>query len=240
MLPRLALPLLLLAVIGCGPSGDQKLQDLGFDEPIPTGIAGRLTWTGEVPPPAIPDIIPKACGGRPDVATIDVGPEGGISGALVRVPGATGEVPEQVALRAERCAVTPLVSVAATGATLEVSSGDDLVHTFHLRLVEEQAERNIQVLAVPPGTGALRWELDEPGLVHVTSDHFEWMQAWIHVGAQGAWAITDAQGRFELPGVPPGTWQVQIWHPQLGTDEQVVTVPVDGPASLYRGYGESE
>ncbi len=238
MLPRLVLLLLLPALIGCGSSGADKLEELGFEDPIETGLAGRLTWRGEVPPPPIPPIVPKACDGRPQVALLELGPEGGIAGALVRVPGAPGDLPDRVALRAEACVVAPRMAVAAPGATLEVSNGDDLVHTFHLRRIDGESERNVQVLAVPPGIPPLRWELDRPGLLHVTSDHFAWMEAWIDVAEGGAWAITDAEGRFELPDLAPGTWDVRVWHPQTGLHEQAVTVPEDGPASLYRSFGE--
>lgn len=238
MLPRLALLLLLLTLIGCVPSGSRQLEELGFEDPVNSGLAGRLTWKGEVPPPPIPDRIPKACGGRPDVAMLDLGPEGAISGALVRVPAAPGELPGQVSLHAERCAIAPRIAVAAKGARLEVTNGDDLIHTFHLRVVEGAVERNIQNLAVPPRTEPLSWDLDEAGLVHVTSDHFEWMDAWIDVGRSGAWVLTDAEGRFTLPDLAPGTWDVQVWHPFLGLDEQLVTVPKNGPAFLHRAYGE--
>ena len=234
MLPRLVLVSLLLTLLGCGSSAG--LEELGFEESVESGLAGRLTWRREVPPPAIPDRIPKACGGRPDVALVDLGPDGGLAGALVRVPAAPAQLPEEVALRAERCAVSPTIAVAAVGARLEVSSGDQLVHTFHLREVVGEQEQNIQVLAVPPDTGPLHWDLDREGLVHVTSDHFEWMHAWIHVGAPGAWTLTDAAGRFTLPELAPGIWDVQIWHPQLGLDEQTVTVPRNGPAALARVY----
>lgn len=237
-MPRLTLLLLLLALVGCGASAEKEILALGFDEPVESGLAGRLTWRREIPPPAIPDRIPKACGGRPDVATVEVGPESGLVGALIRVPEATAELPATVALHAERCAVSPMIAVAAKGARLEVSSGDQLVHTFHLREVEGESERNIQVLAVPPGTPPLHWDLDTEGLIHVTSDHFEWMEAWIHVGTPGAWTLTDAEGRFALPDLPAGTWRVEIWHPQLGLEEQVVTVPKDGPTSLYKTFEE--
>ena len=30
-------------------------------------------------------------------------------------------------------------------------------------------------------------------------------------------ASTDADGRFELPGLPPGDYEVEAWHERLGT-----------------------
>ena len=37
-------------------------------------------------------------------------------------------------------------------------------------------------------------------------------------------AVTSANGRFELKGVPPGTYTVEAWHEKLGTQTQTVTI----------------
>jgi hypothetical protein len=239
MIPRSLLPVILVTtlLVACGPRGGGS-DGGGAGDASDSGLAGRLTWKGEVPPPPIPDRIPRACGGRPDVALLELGPEGGIAGALVWVPEAEGPAaPTEVELKAARCAVSPKLAVAAEGALLRVSSDDDLVHTFHLRLHDEQGgERNVQTLAVPPGIDHLAWTLDQPGLLSVRSDHFDWMEAWLLVGRAGRWTITDAEGRFELPELPAGSWGVEIFHPVTGLDHQVITVPEDGPASLYRTY----
>lgn len=236
MLPRRTASFLavLALLTACGPSDSPATT--GADPTADSGLVGLLTWAAPVPAAPIPDRVPKACGGRPAVETIDLGADSGMAGALLRIPGLAAELPDKVELSAASCVVTPRIAVARTGAALDVRSADDLVHTFHLRRVEPGGEVGVQVLAVAPGRGPLRWTLDQAGMIHARSDHFDWMEAWILVGSDGAWTFSDADGRFSFPDLPAGTWDVEIWHPELGLDRQVVTVPPDGPASLFRTY----
>jgi hypothetical protein len=55
-----------------------------------------------------------------------------------------------------------------------------------------------------------------------------YMESWALVQAHPYYTVTDEQGRFDLSGVPAGTYQVKIWHPYLREDiGQEVTVAAD-------------
>jgi len=41
------------------------------------------------------------------------------------------------------------------------------------------------------------------------------MESWALVADHPYYAITDQQGRFTLTDIPPGTYQVIVWHPYL-------------------------
>ena len=59
-------------------------------------------------------------------------------------------------------------------------------------------------------------------------------------------AVTDDQGRFEIPSskyleqnnikklkdLPPGQYVLKIWHEKLKTQKQIVTVPENGDVSI--------
>ena len=47
-------------------------------------------------------------------------------------------------------------------------------------------------------------------------------------------AVTDEAGRFEIPQLPPGEYELNIWHERVGYLERnlQVTVPEDGAAEV--------
>ena len=56
-----------------------------------------------------------------------------------------------------------------------------------------------------------------------------YMESWAMAVNNPYYALTDAQGKFKIDGIPPGTYQLVVWHPQTGpgTTKSVV-VKADG------------
>jgi hypothetical protein len=50
------------------------------------------------------------------------------------------------------------------------------------------------------------------------------MHAYIGVVQHPWFAVTADGGKFELRGVPPGTYTIETWHEKLGRQTQSVTV----------------
>jgi hypothetical protein len=50
------------------------------------------------------------------------------------------------------------------------------------------------------------------------------MNAYIGVLDHPFYAVTGANGTFELKGLPPGMYTIEAWHEKLGTQTQTVTV----------------
>ncbi len=53
---------------------------------------------------------------------------------------------------------------------------------------------------------------DQPGVVDVGCNIHDWMSAVILVVPSPYYATTDANGRFVLPDIPPGTYSLVSWH----------------------------
>jgi plastocyanin len=69
-----------------------------------------------------------------------------------------------------------------------------------------------------------------PGIVRVFCDIHSHMSAFILVFAHRYFAVTDAEGRYRLDSVPPGTYTVAVWHETVRGDppKRAVTVPDAG------------
>jgi hypothetical protein len=52
--------------------------------------------------------------------------------------------------------------------------------------------------------------------IAVKSDIEPWMRATVHVMEHPYFAVTNGEGAFELPPLPPGEYTVEAWHEKLG------------------------
>lgn len=73
---------------------------------------------------------------------------------------------------------------------------------------------------------------DRPGIVRVFCDIHSHMNAFILVFNHPFFAMTDADGRYRIDNVPPGTYNVIAWNEGTSSDARPVTVPDGGAAEL--------
>ena len=214
----------------------------GLGEPVPRGLVGRITA------PELPGEQPVAgepCDAGSALDSWRVGPDRGLANVIVEALPVAGEQsvassdsdsagpPDVLEVRVENCRFRPRVSVVRRNTLLKARHDDPGLHTFHLyRAFAQGPERSLQNIAVPPGGPPVEWTLDLPARLHLRSDQLEWMEGWIVVTEHPS-AITDVEGRFVLPELAPGEWEIVLWHERLGEHRAFVTIPADGPASLY-------
>jgi plastocyanin len=68
---------------------------------------------------------------------------------------------------------------------------------------------------------------DRPGVVRVFCDIHSHMNAFILVFAHRFFGVTDSTGRYEIEGVPPGSYTLAAWFDGSVRDQRTVTVPPD-------------
>jgi plastocyanin len=75
-------------------------------------------------------------------------------------------------------------------------------------------------------------KFDRPGIVRVFCDIHSHMNAFILVFGHPFFAMTDAEGRYHIDRVPPGTYGVIAWNEGVSSEARPVTVPDGGAAEL--------
>jgi hypothetical protein len=65
-------------------------------------------------------------------------------------------------------------------------------------------------------------------MIPVKCNIHSWMHAWIGVLEHPYFAVTGADGAFEIKNVPSGEYTLEAWHEKLGAQEQIVRVTGSG------------
>jgi plastocyanin len=73
---------------------------------------------------------------------------------------------------------------------------------------------------------------DRPGIVRVFCDIHSHMNAFILVFNHRFFAVTDADGRYRIDNIPPGTYNVVAWNEGLASDPRAAAVPDGGSTEL--------
>jgi plastocyanin len=71
---------------------------------------------------------------------------------------------------------------------------------------------------------------DRPGIVRVFCDIHSHMSAFVLVFSHPFYSTTEADGRYRIDNIPPGTYTVSAWHDGAARDTRTVTVPPQGGA----------
>jgi plastocyanin len=123
------------------------------------------------------------------------------------------------------CIFSPHVAIIPPGSTIDLLNSDDVMHNLH-----SWSMKNTAFNEGVAGHGKLPKTFEFPETIKMTCDVHKWMTAWLVVQANPYYALTGADGKFKLEGVPAGTYTVQAWQESLGKTTQEVTVSAGGEA----------
>ncbi len=133
----------------------------------------------------------------------------------------------RVKLDQRRETFVPHVLAIMTGTTVDFPNSDA---TFHNVFSLSKTQR-FDLGRYPQGRSkSVRF--DRPGVVRVFCDIHSHMSAFIVVFSHPYFAVTDADGRYRIDGIPAGTYSVSAWYEGDTRDTRSITIPESGNADL--------
>ena len=213
-------------------------------EPVAAGsIQGKVVYTGT----EIPERTSLANGTDPQICGQTMVKEDvvisaqtrGIKNVLVwledvKLPEGYRPPPDHLVMDNVGCQFVPHAAVVTVGSTIEARSSDPVLHTTHLH---GAASEN---MPLPTKGSSATAKLRQLGLIKVLCDKHGWMEAFIRVDPHPYHAVTDADGKFVIAGVPVGTYKLKVWHERFSGQEQAVAVEAGKAAELEIKYPTSQ
>lgn len=126
---------------------------------------------------------------------------------------------------AQRGAVfTPHILPVLAGTTVEWPNNDDIFHNVFSDSDAKQFDLGLYKNNPPDK----RVTFDKAGKVDVYCSIHADMHCIVLVMENPYFTVADADGKFTITNVPPGTYKLKAWHERLPADEQEITVPTNG------------
>ena len=202
------------------------------DQATAGAVTGHVTFEGQVPAAETLHMntdqkCVQGAGPNPQSDAVLVGADGSLKNVFVYVKDGLDAaysftIPTAaVVLDQKGCIYTPRVLGVRAGQTVEIVNSDPTVHNVHAVPMSNQefnkaqpfqGMRERQVFTVP----------EVP--VRFMCNVHGWMAAYVGVVAHPFFAVTDAAGKFELKGLPPGTYTLEAWHEKFGRQTEKVTI----------------
>lgn len=203
-------------------------------------ISGTVTYLGAPPAPKKLAVTKDlaVCGQAEHLdESLIVGANKGIKYVIVSVLNVKGgksldAMGAEFVLDQKGCSYQPHVSLLPVNKPLQILNNDGILHNIHTF-----SAKNTPVnLPQPKFKKRLEKAFTAPENIPVKCDVHGWMSAWIKVVDHPHHAVTDANGKYSITDVPPGTYTAEFWQETLGTQSAQVTVTAGATTTLDLQY----
>jgi hypothetical protein len=181
-----------------------------------------------------------------------VGPKHELKDAIVFLEGVESGKPFELSvplIEARDCQFAPFMTIVRNGHAVEVINMDPVMHDiqgyetslesgartlFNTPLVMNQQHRRGDIHALhnhAPGASLVGPVYLNKGrrTFYMQCGFHAYMESWAMAVNNPYYALTDGSGAFTIENIPPGTYQLVVWHPQTGPGiVKMVTVQPDG------------
>jgi plastocyanin len=136
--------------------------------------------------------------------------------------GKTFPVPKTpVTLDQNGCVYVPHAMGIMVGQAYRILNSDGILHNVHtLPKINPSFNRAMPATSKEASTTFAK---PEP-IFQIKCDVHPWMSAYIGVFTHPFFATTGTDGKFTIPGLDAGTYEITAWHERLGTQTGTVTV----------------
>jgi plastocyanin len=174
-------------------------------------------------------------GGKPvSEDIVQVGSDGGLANAFVYIQtGLEGKkfepVKDAVVLDQKGCMFAPRALGVRAGQPVDLRNSDKVTHNIHPVPKNNREWEQSQA----PGSPDAPHKFAYPEvMIPVKCNIHQWMHAYIGVVEHPYFAVTGADGSFDLSNVPPGDYTLAIWHEKLGDQTKQVHLAASGNEAL--------
>jgi len=191
-------------------------------------ITGTITVSGPVTKLPARKIgkDPQVCGtAQRESQKLIVNQAGALRNAVVIVEGVKrGKAMPAAAQNAEidqnKCEYSPHVQVMAVNTEIALKNSDPILHNIQFF----EGDNSLFNIAQPVQGQVNKKKLEKTGTIYVECAVHGWMQGNVVVVDNPYYAVTDENGKFSIPDLPPGKYQVKIWHEYLGESTREISV----------------
>ena len=223
--------------IQVSPPGDMPVASAStIDADLPeapaasTGtVVGTIKFSGAAP--AMPALDRSRDSNCPQdeahASWVVVGAGGVLRDAVVHFgPGAIKDAPSaprgSATIDQKGCLYRPYVVGIVKGQKLRIKNSDPTAHNVRAINGDDQLFNEMHIAESPDKLMPV--DAAPGSSVQLKCDIHPWMETWVYVSDSNLFAITGADGKFSLSGVPAGSYELQVWHPHLGQKTAKITV----------------
>jgi plastocyanin len=197
-----------------------------IDPATAASVSGTVTFDGAAPKPVKIDMSQDpACKGNNQSETL-VADGGKLANVFVYVKEGLGDrtfdaPKDPVELNQEGCRYHPHVLGVMVGQKIEIKNDDPTTHNIHPTPANNREWNESQ----PPKAPALEKDFGrEEIMLPVKCNQHPWMKMYINVSKTPFYAVTGADGKYEIKGLPPGDYTLAFVHEKLGEQTQKITL----------------
>jgi len=189
-------------------------------------VAGTVKFDGAAPKPAKIDMSQDAnCKGSNSAENVVVA-DGKLANVFVYVKEGLGNrtfaaPAEPVVLDQSGCKYHPHVLGVMAGQTVKIANSDPTTHNIHPTPKDNREWNESQA---PQAPALEKSFAREEIMLPVKCNQHPWMKMYVSVTKSPFYAVTGADGKFEIKGLPPGDYTLAFVHEKLGEQDQKVTL----------------
>jgi plastocyanin len=197
------------------------------------GVPVPANTTAPAAPPVRERIVPVAVSG-----TVAGGGTAGPGGAVVWLKRANGETPRPApahgkVISQKGKAFVPHVLAVPVGTKVDFRNEDTIYHNVFSLTKPNDFDTGLYKQG-----GVYEQTFKKPGAVQLLCNIHSSMIGYVYVVDSPYYAQADGSGAFTIKGVPPGEYDVEVWHEGASTTTKVrVTVGAEGVRGLELRVG---